>query len=312
MFEEMNQELENLRVGIQKDKKKASIIADLEKQLRDLESKEADLSWQLKKEEEDMEKLNKTNMTVLFYTILGSKEKQVEKERQEALAVRLKLEETLTEIDIIKNSICKLRTERMELSGCERRYRELYETKYNLLKNSREDAKQIIDIEEAISFCQGNLKEIEEAITVGSRVLDRISSAESSLSSAEGWGLWDMWGGGGFITDMIKHSHIDDAKDAASDIQNLLNQFRSELADIKIQSDIEIQIDGFVKFADFFFDGLIADWVVQSKISDSKQSVQQVKQEVDSVLSRLRSMKRAAEGQITGLKTQLTILVESL
>lgn len=312
MFDEMNQELENLRVGIQKDKKKLSILKDLEKQLMDLERKEADLSWQLKKEEEDVEKLNKASITVMFYTILGSKDKQMEKERQEALAVRLKLEETLTEIDAIKNSIYKLRTERMEYSGYGQKYNTLYEQKYNLLKNGgREDAKQIIDIEEAISFCQSNLKEIEEAITVGKRIIDRVLSAESSLSSAEGWGVWDMLGGG-LITDMVKHSHIDDAKSAVSEIQNLLNQFRSELTDIKIESDVEINIEGFVKFADFFFDGLIADWVIQSKINDSKESVAQVKRGVESVLSRLESMKRAAEGQIIGLRTQLTILVESM
>ncbi|BCJ96035.1 hypothetical protein acsn021_36040 [Anaerocolumna cellulosilytica] len=311
MYDEMNQELEKLRVGIQKDKKKLNIIKDLEKQLMELERKEADLSWQLKKEEEDVEKLNKASITVMFYTILGSKDKQMEKERQEALAVRLKLEETLSEMDAIKNSIYKLRTERMEYSGYEQKYNTLYEQKYNLLKNSgREDAKQIIDIEEAISFCQSNLKEIEEAITVGKRIIDRVLSAESSLSSAEGWGVWDMLGGG-LITDMVKHSHIDDAKAAVSEIQSLLNQFRSELTDIKIESDIEINIEGFVKFADFFFDGLIADWVIQSRINDSKESVSQVKRGVESVLSRLENMKRAAKGQITGLRTQLTILVES-
>jgi len=312
MYDEMNQELENLRVGIQKDKKKLSMIKDLEKQLIDLERKEADLSWQLKKEEEDVEKLNKASITVMFYTILGSKDKQMEKERQEALAVRLKLEETLSEIDAIKNSIYKLRTERIEFSGYEQKYNTLYEQKYNMLKNGgREDAKKIIDIEEAISFCQSNLKEIEEAISVGNRIINRIGSAESSLSSAEGWGVWDMLGGG-LITDIVKHSHIDDAKAAVSDIQNLLNQFRSELADIKIETDVEINIEGFVKFADFFFDGLIADWVIQSKINDSQESVAQVKRGVESVLGRLENMKRAASGQITGLRTQLTILVESI
>ena len=42
-------------------------------------------------------------------------------------------------------------------------------------------------------------------------MLDSLDSVLSSLESAEGWGTWDLLGGG-LISDLAKHSHIDDAK----------------------------------------------------------------------------------------------------
>lgn len=124
------------------------------------------------------------------------------------------------------------------------------------------NAGKITNLEQNISLYKSNIKETVEAIAAGNRVVDKLIETENSLNSAEGWGMWDMWGGGGLITDMIKHSHIDDARNTASRVKSLLNHFNTELADIKIASQITIEIEGFTKFADFFFDGLIADWVV--------------------------------------------------
>jgi len=35
-----------------------------------------------------------------------------------------------------------------------------------------------------------------------------------------------------------------------------------------------LEIGDFLTFADYFFDGLIADWLVQSKIQDAKAQVE--------------------------------------
>lgn len=56
-----------------------------------------------------------------------------------------------------------------------------------------------------------------------------------------------------------------------------LREFKSELADVTINYDINFETEGFAKFADFFFDSLIADWYMQSKINNSYQSVENVK-----------------------------------
>ena len=37
--------------------------------------------------------------------------------------------------------------------------------------------------------------------------------------------------------------------------------------------EIHIRVDGFLTFADFFFDGLIADWLVQSRLKETREEI---------------------------------------
>ena len=138
-----------------------------------------------------------------------------------------------------------------------------------------------------------------------------LNSVEKSLNSAEGWGTWDMIGGGGLITNMIKHDHIDDARNAASEVQTKLNRFATELTDVNVSSSITIDVDGFVKFADFFFDGLISDWIVQSRIHDSQESVNNVRRDVSNVLDKLSKMQEYEKKQLFILEDELSKIIMS-
>ncbi|MDD3174719.1 MAG: hypothetical protein PHF63_13870 [Herbinix sp.] len=108
------------------------------------------------------------------------------------------------------------------------------------------------------------------------------------------------------ISDLAKHSHIDDAKSEVEETQSALSRFRTELADVKITSSISIETDGFAKFADFFFDGLIADWCMQSRIQESQESVNKTKNQVQQVLSKLESMERAEATQVEQLEREMS------
>lgn len=311
MFEEINKEMEELKQGINRLRKSDYMLQSLNDQLRELESNKIKLEVELDREELDVENLNKKSLTTIFYSVLGSKEKQLEKERQEALAARLKLEDNLKQIEDLNLQIAKLRQERKQYQNNEALYNQLYRKKYDRLKSGGNPYYQkIMELEEGVLNCKASLKEIKEAITAGNRVLDQIKSAESSLNSAEGWGTWDLLGGG-FLTDMMKHSHIDDARDSVSKIQSLLNNFRTELADVRIHSEIQIHIEGFAKFADFFFDGLISDWVIQSRINDSLESVQRVKSEVSSVLSKLEQMEAGVNAELNRFNRELSEVIET-
>ena len=165
-------------------------------------------------------------------------------------------------------------------------------------------------ITENIAGAKANLTEIQEAIDVGDKVLNCLSQVRDSLKSARGWGVWDMLGGG-LISNLVKHSHIDKAKGTSSEVQNLLSQFKNELADIQITSDINIEISGFSKFADFFFDGLLADWFVQSKITSAQTSVDEVQEQVDMVIQKLYEMKDSVNSSIKNYQTELDSIMSA-
>ena len=129
-------------------------------------------------------------------------------------------------------------------------------------------------------------KEVREAIRAGEAALDYLREAREALDSAGNWGLLDIFGGN-FISGMIKHSRIDDAKQAMTNAKRALDSFRRELQDVN-EPEISLGIDNFVTFADFFFDGILVDVLVQSKISKAKEQVDDAGRRVTQMLQELR------------------------
>lgn len=130
-------------------------------------------------------------------------------------------------------------------------------------------------------------REIGEAVTAGERALGSLYAAQEKLNSARNWGILDMFGGG-FITDMIKHSKMGDASSYMEAAKSDLQIFQRELRDVEVPMDIRMEIGGFLLFADFFFDGIVADYLVQSKIADARSQVEDAIQRVEKLLQELK------------------------
>ncbi len=290
MYSELNRQLEDAQLGMYRLAKINQSFDGYMQDKKELQAKISELELAAKKEEEDVRKLENKNLTHLFYHMLGNMDEKLAKEQQEALAARLKLEQAREELEHLNHEISNLSIERRQYQHCSKDYERLYEEKKAMLMRSDEKtALKIIQLTDTITKEKNNKKEIREAMIAGEKVIASLNKILASLDSAKGWGTWDMLGGG-LISDLAKHSHIDDAKNEVSHTQSLLRNFKSELADISLSSSIQIEIGGFAKFADFFFDGLIADWYMQDKIRNSRDSVSNVKNQVEMVLNKLHTM----------------------
>lgn len=133
-------------------------------------------------------------------------------------------------------------------------------------------------------------KEIDEAIRAGRKALDSLRSADDQLDKALKYGLWDMFGGR-FTATLLKHSRMDDAQYYIDKAREDLQVFNRELSDVSEYLDIQVQMDDFMTFADYFFDGFFADYLVQKKISEAKDRTEQAIEEVQTVLTKLRMMR---------------------
>ena len=126
-------------------------------------------------------------------------------------------------------------------------------------------------------------REVREARAAGIRALNSLRKAQDYLNSARGWGILDMLGGG-MISSLIKHSKLSDAQRCIDQAQYDLDAFRRELADVNLPY---AEIDGFLTFADFFFDGFLADLMVQSRINDAREKLEDACRRVEDVLRQL-------------------------
>src|SRR5690349_960765 len=73
--------------------------------LSEEESRADALQQKLISEFRDVERLENGNIIALFYSILGTREKQMEKERQEFLAARLSFEASMAEVQQIRHDL---------------------------------------------------------------------------------------------------------------------------------------------------------------------------------------------------------------
>lgn len=132
-------------------------------------------------------------------------------------------------------------------------------------------------------------KEIREAIRAGERALDSLKEAQRQLQSAGNWGLIDIFGGN-TISGLMKHMKINNAGRCIDDARRDLAYFRDELGDIRDIENLNVDVGGFLTFADFFFDGFVADIFVQSKIRKGQEQVREAIWRVEDILRALRGM----------------------
>lgn len=129
-------------------------------------------------------------------------------------------------------------------------------------------------------------KERMEAIEAGKRALVSLHKAEEQLESARNWGIVDILGGG-FFTNLIKHSKMDNAQEYMVRAKDDLKQFSNELGDISENIDLGFNTSDFLTFADYFFDGLVADWMMQDRINSAKEQVAEAIKRVSDILHRI-------------------------
>ena len=128
---------------------------------------------------------------------------------------------------------------------------------------------------------------MKEAMDAGERALTSLRNAQEKLNSAGNWGLFDMFGGGLFST-IMKRSKMDDAQQLMEAAKSDLKRFQRELKDVNIPLDLRMEVGSFLSFADFFFDGFVADYLVQSKISEAKEQVSDAIIRVEQILNELK------------------------
>jgi chromosome segregation ATPase len=197
------------------------------------------------------------------------------------------------------------------LKDIEAEYELLLTEKEHFLRQSNQAvAHELIDLSEQIANLNSEIKEISEAISAGNSVISSLEELIKSLESAKNWGTWDILGGE-FLATAIKHSKIDDARKGIHEVQAKMSQLTRELADVREQFELKIDITELESFADFFIDGLIFDWIVQSKIIDSLKQSKKAKDIIDQAVNELESLKEITQNKDNSLQEKRARIIES-
>lgn len=312
MFKEMNERLTSIKEQYRKKQKWLEHLHRAELQLAEETKKKRELKQIFKKEKDDIKRLESFSLVNLFYTLSGRKLEKLEKEKQEALAAELKYKEAEATVNDLKEEIASYKNLLETVKDSEKMYENILLEKQKLLERTNSPiSRQLSLLLDEESDIQMLMREYEEAIFAGQKADDALAEAINSLNSAKGWSTFDMIGGG-MISTMIKHNHLGSAKDDIHRVQQALRHFQDELLDIKEHFQIDLKIGNMLTFADYFFDGLIVDWMVHGKISDSLSQATKTQDRIQEMMRRLKSDLKQLKIDLEKVTEKRIALIESL
>ena len=287
-FDERLKELH--RQKLQKKRLQAMEL-ELERQRAEAGKKAAELNEIKKKEQADVDKLEGKSIKALFATLAGNKEEKLSQERQEAYAAAMKYDAAQRDLQGIMRDLehCKIELEKIE--GIEEEYEHLLEERKNSIKQeASRRTNEVLVLEKQMEDLSHEIVELEEALDVGYRAFDFVEAIISDLQEAYNWAETDIYVNSYWI-DVQKHAHINSAQDVIQDLRDELRRFKTELADVNIEGDIQIEMDDFSEFADWFFDNIFTDWEMKDKIANSLSQAEETRGQIVSAINLLKDMR---------------------
>lgn len=306
LFEDLNARLIELKELGRKKEKWEARLSQLREELDELESTRDLWKNRLVSEEKDVDKLTCISLTYFFYTIMGKKEKKLDQEQRDLFEAKLKYEEAERAVIDTLEQINHLELQLKEVRFLKMDYDQIFRTKEERILQGNAELRELTELRAELKV---QYKELNEAVQAGQSVIYDLGRAEEDLRSAKNWGTYDMLGGG-MLSTHIKHSRADEAMDHIYTAQNSLRRFQKELGDVGEHLPADLEISGALKFGDYFFDGLITDWLVQGRINDTLDTVREKQSKINMMQSGLESAKRKVESELATVERKYVQTVE--
>lgn len=300
-------DIARLRADVARSEQLQKRLQNLYKQREALAAQEAELREARLDEAEDVENLEGRSLARFIYSLTGSLDDKLEKERAEARAAAVKHDSVVRELEDLDDDIAETGAELRELSGCEVRYSEAIHLRAAELKVSGSSVGgKLRELERTRSAMEERRREAQEAVSAGERALAAANEVVYSLEDSSDMATLDLFTDS-FFVNMAKYSSIDEAQGHIERLRMALRRFDTELADVG--DSLNVNIGDFLGFADFFFDGLFADLASKGRIDVTLDRAYDVEQRINSSLERLRALQSDCDRRIEELESEYESLV---
>ena len=253
----------------------------------------------------DVEKLEKMNVRNLFYTVLGSKEEQIEKERQEYLEIALKIKDLIKQIELDTFEIEVLRKQLTNTEIIETRIKELKKLREKEISSNPEEENHRLlrslfkDQEE-----NSRLKvEIDEAYNAGYKAIISVEKLYEQIGNARNWGQWHLANRKTIMDSVLSQSHT---------VNHLLTQFEIELRDIGVsRKDLYLDLNFVQSWIHLLAEALIQDWLFEQRIKKSIENVANLHKRMKELLDWLLASRNATVQKLSETQNKIDHVVQN-
>lgn len=262
----------------------------LEQKLKDTTEEQQSKNSQLhtflsmmKKEEKDVENLEKSSLSSLFAKVTGKYEEKLIQEQEEYLQAKLNYDDRKNELDLLMKKEQRLQSELMKLNQGTAALKE------SLLQDYPEGVLFSKELEKRKEHLFHLQKELEEALDAVHRVMGYAEMAIQEFLNARGWSTYDTFFGGGLLADLAKYSRLDEANKAISKISAASKEMKKELRDVEMTLEHSLEtVSGSDQFFDIAFDNIFSDWSIRGKIDTNLNAMNQYLEELKKIETQLK------------------------
>lgn len=310
-MKQFDTKLQQLQQQVNRKKQLEAQQQSLYEEQKKLQTKISLLRLQNSEEQKDVDKLERTSFASIWAKLSGNYDEKLNQEKKEAFAAAARYETAVREQDYVSSEIRRIFDELKNLDGIEAEYNKLLKDTADAIAASGDEwGQEVLRVQKRIAYIDHQKREVNEACSAGSAALSTARSIAESLDSAHGWAVWDLLGGG-LLTDMMKHDRMNEAQRQIDRLMRNLSRFRTELADVHYNASMSFQMDGFTVFGDYFFDGVLFDWMAMDHINQSRAQIKLLAEQLETALEKLRKMDDAADQEKEMLQNELNQLVLS-
>jgi predicted nucleic acid-binding Zn-ribbon protein len=277
-------------------------LAGSAQHLEDLDRRILDLRRQLGDEAADVERLESLSAARIWSRLKGSHLADLERETAEREAARYAVAEAEARREVMRRERAALESRIAELGDVEARCRSAMAAKEAWVTElGGGSARELAEIAERRGELTALDNEAREAFTAGRAAHDLLARASSLLGSAGSWSMFDTFGGGGLLTDMMKYDKVDQATETLRRADLALAAFSRELADVDLPAVGGVRVEQMMRTFDVWFDNVFSDLAVRARIEDAAHRVTQATDQVERALGALAEKGRAIERELADL-----------
>ena len=250
-------------------------------------------------------------MSRLWHTVINNLDETLEREQAEAYEASLKYDMAQKELLAVAEDIVRTGEALDTLANSEARYEIVLMHKLERVKAENPAyGAEILRMEALMGEQEVYIRELQESIDAGYYALDAATAVLLELDDAENIAMMDVFLNGGILAALAKHSRLERAQQKLEVLQTRLRSFKTELADVKFDANLQMELDGLTYFADWFFDGLIMDSMIVNEISKRKDKLVGIKEQIYAVMTELEARKGETERlhmELTAARNKLVL-----
>ncbi len=236
---------------------------------------------------EEIESLESKGITAMFHSIIGNKEKRLEKARSAYYEVNLECVNLKKSIDALEYELEIVSRKADHLEEKERELSSLLDVREEELREEDSiQGKRLRKLLGEISENDHRLQLTGSIINSGKLTMKKVTMTILALREAFNLGPWEKTGK---KRPKLRGYHrkraISDAKHLASEAIRALDNFEKDLAGIgvKFQAE-ELDMKSFNTILDVFLDNMIADFIFQQKSQKNLAILNRIADDVKSAL----------------------------